>query len=107
MSAERLAADRETGAGATRPGSVPAGAYAGLPAVETIAMSVQLLVAEDLEADLVYILTARLWSAEMGRRLRAAHPLGAEVAIDGALAGLEVPLHRGAERYYRERGLLP
>jgi TRAP-type uncharacterized transport system substrate-binding protein len=39
--------------------------------------------------------------------LRAAHPLGFEIAIDGALEGLEVPLHPGAERFYRERGLLP
>jgi TRAP transporter TAXI family solute receptor len=109
VSAERLARD-EVMAEATEMMvslTLPAGAYAGLPEVETLAMSAQLLVREGLGEDLVYAMTARLWAADTGRRLRAAHPLGFEIAIDGALEVLEVPLHPGAERFYRERGLLP
>ncbi len=106
VSAERLAADRDL-ADVIRPASLPAGAYAGLGAVETLAMSVELLVGEGVAEDLVYAVTSQLWATETRRRLHAAHPLGAGIAIDGALEKLEVPLHPGAERYYRERGLLP
>jgi len=108
VSAARLAEDpalAETTLSATLPG----GAYVGLPGVETLAMPVQLLVGEDLAEDLVYSMTARLWAADTRQRLRLA--LGAEttaeVTIDGAFDGLEAPLHPGAERFYRERGLLP
>jgi uncharacterized protein len=106
VSAARLAADRDL-ADVVRPASLPAGAYGGRGAVETLATSVELLVGEGVADDLVYAVTAELWAAETRRRLHAAHPLGAGIAIDGALDGLEVPLHPGAERYYRERGLLP
>ena len=65
--------------------------------------------AKTLAEDLVYSMTARLWAADTRQRLRLA--LGAEttaeVTIDGAFDGLEAPLHPGAERFYRERGLLP
>jgi TRAP transporter TAXI family solute receptor len=106
VSAERLAGDRDLAA-SMRPATLPAGAYGGLPAVETVATSVLLLVGADLDEDLVHAVTAGLWTAETIRRLRAAHPLGEGLAIDGALQGLGIPLHAGAERYYRERGLLP
>lgn len=106
VSAERLAGEKEL-AGVIRPASLPAGTYAGMAAVDTIAMSIQLLVAEDLSEDLVYAVTSQLWGAGLRERLQAAHPLGTGIALERALDGLEVPLHPGAARYYRERGLLP
>jgi len=106
VSPERLGSDEDL-ADMARPGAIPAGAYAGLPEVATLAFTAQLLVDEGLAEDLVYAVTARLWAADTQRRLRAAHLLGAGIAVERALQGLEVPLHPGAERYYRERGLLP
>jgi TRAP transporter TAXI family solute receptor len=106
VSAARLAED-EALAPVVTPATVPAGAYAELPAVETVATTELLLVRDDLDANLVYEVTARLWAPETLRRLRAVHPLGDAVAIDRALDNLATPLHPGAERFYRERGLLP
>ena len=94
--AERLAGDRVLDA-TIRPGWVPAGRYPGLTETETLASAVQLLVRADLAPDLVYALTARLWEAEL---VMAGAPTT-------AIEGLALPLHAGAERYYRERGLLP
>lgn len=104
VDAARLAEDQVV-AETTFSATLPGGAYAGLPEVEALAVPVQLLVGEDLAEDLVYAMTARLWAADTRRRLRLA--VGAEIALDGALDGLEAPLHPGAERFYRERGLLP
>lgn len=106
VSAGRLAED-ETLAATIGPATVPAGAYAGLPAVDTVATAVELLVAEDLDEALVYALTASLWAPETRQRLQAVQPLTEWFAPEAATEGLEVPLHPGAERYYRERGLLP
>ncbi len=106
VSAERLAEDEELAA-TMRPASVPAGTYPGLPAVETVATSELLVVGERLDADLVYAATARLWAAEAVSRLRAVHPAGGGFAIEEAPAALAAPLHPGAERFYRERGILP
>lgn len=104
VSAERLAEDEELAA-MMRSASVPAGTYPGLPAVESVATTELLVVRDGLDADLVTAVTARLWAAEAVARLRAVHPGG--FAIEGALNGLAVPLHPGAERFYRERGVLP
>ncbi len=38
--------------------------------------------------------------------LRAAHAAAKEIALDRALHALPIPLHPGAERYYREAGLV-
>jgi hypothetical protein len=38
--------------------------------------------------------------------LVAAHPAAVGINLQHALAGMPVPLHPGAQRYYREKGLI-
>ena len=35
-----------------------------------------------------------------------AHAKGKDVTLATALSGMAIPLHPGAERYYREKGLI-
>jgi TRAP-type uncharacterized transport system substrate-binding protein len=37
--------------------------------------------------------------------LARAHQAGKDIKLESALAGVPIPLHPGAERYYREKGL--
>jgi hypothetical protein len=39
-------------------------------------------------------------------QLTAAHAAARAISKDGAAKGMPVPLHPGAEKYYREAGLL-
>ena len=39
-------------------------------------------------------------------RLKSAHAAAGNITLEGALEGLSIPLHPGAERYYREAGLI-
>jgi TRAP transporter TAXI family solute receptor len=87
--------------------TIPADAYPGVPPTPTIAVGAQWLVADGLDDELVHGLAAALWHPSARERLDAGHPKGASVRIETALAGVTVPLHPGAERFYRERGLLP
>ena len=61
------------------------------------------LVGAGIDTDLAYAITKSLWSEATGR-LMAALPAGQRIDLDRALAGLSVPLHPGAERFYREAG---
>ena len=38
--------------------------------------------------------------------MKAAHNAAAGITPEGALVGLTIPLHPGAERYYKEAGLM-
>jgi hypothetical protein len=61
------------------------------------------LVGAGIDSDLVYAITKSLWSEATGR-LTAALPAAQRIDLDRALTGLSVPLHPGAERFYREAG---
>ena len=37
--------------------------------------------------------------------LAKAHEAGKQIKLENALAGVPIPLHPGAERYYKELGL--
>ncbi|MEM7069806.1 MAG: TAXI family TRAP transporter solute-binding subunit, partial [Pseudomonadota bacterium] len=66
-------------------------------------------VSSDLSEDLVYGITKALWNDNTRKLLDNGHAKGkqitAETALDG-VAALGVPLHAGAEKFYKEAGLL-
>jgi TRAP transporter TAXI family solute receptor len=84
---------------------IPAGTYDGQDeAVPTLAITNILVTSSDVDEELVYQMTKQLF--EHIPDLVAAH--NAATAIDPATAAknLPAPLHPGAERYYKEAGLL-
>lgn len=87
--------------------TIPAGTYAGIGEVPTLSVAAQLVVDASLPENLVYRVTRALWSEHTRGLLRTGHPKGREIRLENALAGLAIPLHRGALRYYAERGLVP
>jgi TRAP transporter TAXI family solute receptor len=92
------------------PSTIPAGVYEGVDYdVRTPAVSALLVVSSDLSEDLVYGITAALWNDNTRTLLDNGHAKGKQITPDTALDGiaaLGVPLHPGAERFYKEAGLL-
>lgn len=85
---------------------IPAGTYTGIGAdVETVAVRAMLVVRADLSADFVYHLTKLLFGNLDA--MAATHARGKDISLERALEGMPVPLHPGAERFYKEAGLLP
>ncbi len=88
------------------PSVIPADTYPGVPETGTVSVYAQLVVSASLPDDLAYNITRELWKERTLRMLQEGHPKGREIRLDSALRGLPIPLHPGAERFYRERGLL-
>ena len=84
------------------PGRIPAGVYPGIRETTTIQVFALLIVHEAMEEELVYQITAALWSHRTLSLLKAGHPQGRSISPETALKGVSIPLHPGAERYYRE-----
>ena len=84
---------------------IPANTYRGQPErVPTVAVMAMLVTRSDLPEDLVYDLTRTLW--ENVTVLHQAHARGRDIRLQSARTGMPIPLHAGALRYYRERGVL-
>ncbi|MFO1155510.1 MAG: TAXI family TRAP transporter solute-binding subunit [Rhodospirillales bacterium] len=84
---------------------IPARTYRGQERqVLTAAISNLLMTREDLPADAVFAMTKALF--DNLPRLTAAHSAAAGIALDRAAQGSPVPLHPGAERFYRQAGVL-
>ena len=83
---------------------IPAGTYPGLDeAVTTIAQPNFLATSADLPEEDVYQITKTIF--ENLPFLQAIHPATNAMSLDAAIAGLPVPLHPGAVRYYEEQGI--
>jgi len=52
----------------------------------------------------VYLMTKAMY--EHLDQLVAAHAAAKVIKLDNAIAGMPIPLHPGAEKYYREAGLI-
>ena len=88
------------------PGVIKAGVYRGLDKdVPTVEVPINLLVRNDLSTDLVYNIAKTL--SEHTEDLRVIHPLAGLFTAEMSIRRPPiVPFHPGAEKYYREKGLL-
>ncbi|MGZ5185275.1 MAG: TAXI family TRAP transporter solute-binding subunit [Caldimonas sp.] len=87
------------------PAVVPANTYEGQTKdVAAIAIQNFLVTHEGVSTDAVYKMTKAMW--ENLDALVAAHAAGKAIRKETALKGMPVPLHPGAEKYYREAGML-
>jgi hypothetical protein len=85
---------------------IPEGTYEGIPTVTTVAVGAQWFTSANEDEDLIYSITKALWNKESRKLLDVGHAKGKTITPDTALNGVGVPLHAGAERFYREVGLL-
>jgi len=85
---------------------IPAGVYKDIPATKTLAVGAQWVTSSKIDAGLVYEVTKALWSDKTRQALDTGHAKGKVIRKETALAGVGIPLHAGAERFYKEAGLL-
>ncbi|MFK7943515.1 MAG: TAXI family TRAP transporter solute-binding subunit [Paracoccaceae bacterium] len=92
------------------PSKIPGGVYEGIDTdTLTPAVSALLVMSSDLDEELVYGITKAMWNSNTRKLLDNGHAKGKQITADTALDGvaaLGVPLHPGAERFYKEEGLL-
>ncbi|WP_114285319.1 TAXI family TRAP transporter solute-binding subunit [Candidatus Halocynthiibacter alkanivorans] len=92
------------GRGLWTPFTIEAGTYPGQDAdINTIAQPNFLATSADVSEENVYLITKTIY--ENLAFLQAIHPATKAMMIERAIAGLPLPLHPGAARYYAEIGI--
>lgn len=87
--------------------TVPAGTYKGVEtATPTLSVGAQWLTSAKQPDELIYQVTKAMWNDSTRKQLDAGHAKGKAITKATALEGAGVPLHPGAERFYKEAGLL-
>ncbi|MCE5973774.1 TAXI family TRAP transporter solute-binding subunit [Sinirhodobacter sp. WL0062] len=85
--------------------SIPAGTYEGQAAdVPTVAVVNFLVTHEEVSDEVAYQMTKLMF--ENLDTLKAAHSAAGGISLESAVKGSPIPLHPGAERFYKEQGLL-
>lgn len=87
------------------PVTIPAGTYTGQDAdVQTAGVQNFLVTRADLSDDLVYAMTKSMF--DHLDQMAAAHAAAKGIKLDEAAKNSPVPLHPGAERFYKEKGAM-
>ncbi|MHA7885196.1 TAXI family TRAP transporter solute-binding subunit, partial [Nitratireductor rhodophyticola] len=85
--------------------TIPAGTYEGQSEdVPTLAITNILVTHSDVSDEVAYQMTKQLF--ENLDDMVAAHAAAKAISAENGPKGLPLPLHPGAERYYKEKGLL-
>lgn len=86
-------------------GVIPKGTYKGQDAdVQTATILNYIVTRVDVPADLVYSMTRAVFDSSA--ELIKAHPAAAGISLQRALDGMPIPLHPGAEKFFKEKGLV-
>ncbi|MDA7086833.1 TAXI family TRAP transporter solute-binding subunit [Pseudomonas sp. SA3-5] len=93
------------GNAAYQPAMIPAGTYDGQDVdIATVAIKNILVSHEDVSEEVAYQMTKLMF--DNLERLGNAHSAAKDIKLDGAAKNLPIPLHPGAERFYKEVGAL-
>lgn len=88
-------------------GTVPQGTYRGISSdINTLTVGALWVTSAEQPEELIHAITRVLWNDNTMHQLQVGHPIGRRIQRENALNGIAIPLHPGAERYYREAGLL-
>ena len=84
---------------------VPKGAYKGIEQdVPTVAVMAILVARAEMEEGMAYQITKAIF--ENLADIERAHAKGKELKLETALNGMSIPLHPGAEKFYKEKGIV-
>jgi TRAP transporter TAXI family solute receptor len=86
--------------------TIAAGTYKDVPAVQTMAMGAQWVTSAKADTETVYQITKALFGKAAQDTLAAGHAKGKFITKENAVKGVGIPFHPGAERFYKEVGLL-
>ncbi|GGH30504.1 C4-dicarboxylate ABC transporter [Alsobacter metallidurans] len=85
--------------------TIPANTYTGQDKdVQAAAVVNYLVTRSDLKDDVVYGMTKSMF--DKLPELAAAHSAGKEIKLEKALEGMPVPMHPGAEKFFKEKGVI-
>jgi TRAP transporter TAXI family solute receptor len=85
---------------------IPDGAYKGVAGVKTVSVNAIWATSSKQADQLIYNITAALWNPSTRKLLDSGHAKGKAIKLETAIVGLGIPLHAGAEKFYKEKGLI-
>ena len=85
---------------------IAAETYKGVGQVRTIAVGAQWVTSDKADANTVYEITKALFGDAAQKQLAAGHAKGKLITKENAVKGAGIPFHAGAEKYYKEVGLI-
>ena len=86
--------------------TIAAETYKGVAAVSTLAVGAQWVTSDKADANTVYEITKALFGADAQKQLASGHAKGKFITKENAVKSAGIPFHPGAERFYKEAGLL-
>jgi TRAP transporter TAXI family solute receptor len=75
-------------------------------AVKTLAVGAQWVTSDKADTNTVYEITKALFSDAAQKTLAAGHAKGKFITKENAVKGVGIPFHPGAEKFYKEAGLI-
>jgi uncharacterized protein len=85
---------------------IPDNAYKNVEGVKTVSVNAIWVTSSKLPDALIYAVTVALWNPNTRKLLDSGHAKGRTIKLGSALDGLGIPLHAGAEKFYKEKGLI-
>jgi TRAP-type uncharacterized transport system, periplasmic component len=85
---------------------IPEGTYKNVAAVKTVSVNAIWATSSKQPDPLIYGVTAALWNPNTRKLLDSGHGKGRAIRLESAVRGLGIPLHPGAEKFYKEKDLI-
>jgi len=86
--------------------TIAANTYQGIGEIKTISVNAQMVTSTKLSEQTVYDITKAMYSDATRKVLDSGHAKGKLITKENAVTGAGIPFHPGAEKFYKEVGLL-